>query len=196
MISIFLSILLLKLAVAQTGTNDDLPAVTKVTPNFGSLGGGMKLTVQGRNFASDQSKESNEVILTNRVSEINCDVFVLDTTKDQIVCYTRRGMKADETYWVRVKVKGNKIPDERLCDNQPYGDDCSFKPRWWNTPVARAVEPQTGMPGEDLRLKISGLIVSTRFGSGEDPSANGREEKLLRAYVQEKNCELKDGDDL
>ena len=41
-------------------------------------------------FASDQSEGSNEVILTNRISEIKCEVFVLDSTTHQIVCYTLR----------------------------------------------------------------------------------------------------------
>ena len=41
-------------------------------------------------FAGDQSEGSNEVILTNRISEIKCEVFVLDSTTRQIVCYTLR----------------------------------------------------------------------------------------------------------
>ena len=36
------------------------------------------------------------------------------------------------------------------------------------------------LAGDDLLVKISGLTVTTRFGSGEDISANGREEKLVR----------------
>ncbi|XP_041373046.1 fibrocystin-L-like isoform X2 [Gigantopelta aegis] len=173
------------------------PLVERVEPSHGSLFGGTRITISGKNFADSQFSfgvgNENVGSKVDLVSDLTglpheCIIHKDGCHKTQITCYTPKLSEGD--YYVRVSVDGVKVPIDKHCPQDV--SKCKFQPSEKYTPTITNLYPTTGMPGTLIR--ISGKVVTDRFGSNIQLSSNGLVEKLLRIYLGSRNCEVKDLD--
>uniref|UniRef100_A0A673FZ74 Fibrocystin-L-like n=1 Tax=Sinocyclocheilus rhinocerous TaxID=307959 RepID=A0A673FZ74_9TELE len=169
--------------------------VNKVTPNYGSLNGGTRLTIEGQGFAqasqfnlnANDPKFGNTVTLVSRTRSVPCDVERDSTHSTQITCYTRA--LPEDDYEVRVSVDGMPIPLSRICNGyQWYYYWCMFYPRIFRTPSIQSIRPLSGPPGTVVTLR--GRIYTDVYGSSTDKSSSGMAVRFLRAYMGGMPCEL------
>ncbi|XP_052060298.1 fibrocystin-L-like isoform X3 [Mytilus californianus] len=167
--------------------------ITGVSPKYGSKNGGTRITISGAGFANTQfnfgagnENLGNKVKLIQGTHEFECDIHVDGCTPSQATCYTRP--MPDGEYTIRVSVDGVDVPDANHCS----ADDtkCTFVVRWGNTPYIQKIEPTSGVPG--TLVKITGNIMTTRYGSNTLTSTNGKENKILRVYINGQTCDPKD----
>ncbi|CAG2242931.1 unnamed protein product [Mytilus edulis] len=62
--------------------------------------------------------------------------------------------------------------------------------RWGTRPTFPKIEPASGVPG--TMVTVTGNIMTTRYGSNTLTSTNGKENKILRVYINGQTCEPKD----
>ncbi|XP_016299954.1 fibrocystin-L-like [Sinocyclocheilus anshuiensis] len=168
--------------------------VNKVTPNYGSLNGGTRLTIEGQGFAqasqfnlnANDPKFGNTVTLVSRTRSVPCDVERDSTHSTQITCYTRA--LPEDDYEVRVSVDGMPIPLSRICNGYQWYYWCMFYPRIFRTPSIQSIRPLSGPPGTVVTLR--GRIYTDVYGSSTDKSSSGMDVRFLRAYMGGMPCEL------
>ncbi|KAI0214676.1 Fibrocystin-L [Lamellibrachia satsuma] len=175
----------------------DASKVISVSPRYGSLNGGTRITVAGEgfsrnqfNYGEGQENIGNNVTLVSDTRSYLCDIHKDGTHEKQITCYTRP-MKA-ATYHVRVSVNGAQLAMADYCNNRPNDAACSFTVREKNTPNIQELIPHSGIPG--TTVDVYGKIFTAFYGSNilTANSTNGVIAKLLRAYMGGINCELLD----
>ncbi|KAI0230284.1 Fibrocystin-L [Lamellibrachia satsuma] len=185
------------LGVVTPGTATDASKVISVSPRYGSLNGGTRITIAGQgfsrnqfNYGEGQENIGNNVTLVSDTRSYLCDIHKDGTHEKQITCYTRP-MKA-ATYHVRVSVNGAQLAMADYCNNRPNNAYCSFTVRERNTPNIQALIPHSGIPG--TTVDVYGKIFTAFYGSNilTENSTNGVIAKLLRAYMGGINCELLD----
>ncbi|XP_026145815.1 PKHD1 like 1, tandem duplicate 1 isoform X2 [Carassius auratus] len=168
--------------------------VNKVTPKYGSLNGGTRLTIEGQGFAqasqfnlnANDPNIGNTVTLVSRTRSVPCDVEKDSTHSTQITCYTRA--LPEDDYEVRVSVDGMPIPSSRICYGSQWNYWCTFYPRSFRTPSIQSIRPLSGPPGTVVTLR--GRIYTDVYGSNTDKSSNGLAVRFLRAYMGGMPCEL------
>ncbi|KAK2177032.1 hypothetical protein NP493_621g00009 [Ridgeia piscesae] len=175
----------------------DASKVVGVSPRYGSLNGGTRITIAGEGFARNQfnygegqENVGNNVTLVSDTRSYLCDMHKDGTHEKQITCYTRP-MKA-ATYYVRVSVDGVQLGMADYCKNHPTGATCSFIVREKNTPNIQKLIPHSGTPGTTVTVygKIFTAYYSSNILTAE--STNGITAKLLRTYMGGVNCEVLD----
>ncbi|KAL7883798.1 hypothetical protein SRHO_G00014560 [Serrasalmus rhombeus] len=168
--------------------------VDRVTPNYGSINGATRLTIDGQGFAQ-QSQFSlnindpdigNSVTLVSRTRSFPCDVERDASVSNKITCYTR-AMPEDD-YEVHVKVDGVPIPASSVCWGIKWYYWCTFYTRWYNTPSIHKTTPLTGLPGTLVTLQ--GRIMTDVYSSSTGASPNGRNVRFVRAYMGGMPCVL------
>ncbi|KAI0230282.1 Fibrocystin-L [Lamellibrachia satsuma] len=183
--------------VALSCITIDASKVISVSPRYGSLNGGTRITVAGQgfsrnqfNYGEGQQNIGNDVTLVSNTRSYLCDIHKDGTHEKQITCYTRP-MKA-ATYHVRVSVNGAQLAMADYCNNRPNNAACSFTVREKNTPNIQELIPHSGIPGTTVH--VYGKIFTAFYGSNilTENSTNGVIAKLLRAYMGGINCELLD----
>uniref|UniRef100_A0A8C1B8X1 PKHD1 like 1, tandem duplicate 2 n=1 Tax=Cyprinus carpio carpio TaxID=630221 RepID=A0A8C1B8X1_CYPCA len=162
--------------------------VNKVTPKYGSLNGGTRLTIEGQGFAqasqfnlnANDPNLGNTVTLVSRTRSVPCDVEKDSTHSTQITCYTRA--LPEDDYEVRVSVDGMPIPSSLICSGSQWN--------YWSfrTPSIQSIRPLSGPPGTVVTLR--GRIYTDVYGSNTDKSSNGMDVRFLRAYMGGMPCEL------
>ncbi|KAK2887447.1 hypothetical protein Q8A67_015675 [Cirrhinus molitorella] len=169
--------------------------VSKVTPKYGSINGGTRLTIEGQGFAqasqfnlnANDPNSGNTVTLVSRTRSVPCDVEKDSTHSTKIMCYTRA--MPEDSYEVRVTVDGVPIPENRICNGwQWYNWWCMFYPYYYRTPSIQSILPLSGPPGTVVTLR--GRIYTDVYGSNTDKSSNGLDVRFLRAYMGGMPCEL------
>ncbi|TRY58768.1 hypothetical protein DNTS_034597 [Danionella cerebrum] len=168
--------------------------VTNVSPKYGSLNGGTRLTIAGQGFAqanqfnlnSNDPNFGNSVTLVSRTRSIPCDVERDSSHSAQIMCYTR-AMPEDD-YEVRVSVDGVAIPSSMICNGNQWSYWCMFYSRSVRTPTIQSIRPLSGPPGTVVTLR--GRIFTDVYGSNTDKSSNGLDVRFLRTYMGGMTCEL------
>lgn len=163
-----------------------------MTPNHGSLCGETRILITGEGFSKDNINEGNKVRLVSSSMSYDCPVNKDGTTEEDILCFTKPGMRADY-YYVRLNVDGEDVPIVNHCR---YATDprCRFQVEAYNTPTITSVEPSSGPP--QSILKISGRIVTDLFDTNEVVAKNGRTEKITRVYAGPQLCSLKGANDV
>lgn len=166
--------------------------VQSMTPNHGSLCGETRILITGEGFSKDNINEGNKVRLVSSSMSYDCPVNKDGTTEEDILCFTKPGMRADY-YYVRLNVDGEDVPIVNHCR---YATDprCRFQVEAYNTPTITSVEPSSGPP--QSILKISGRIVTDLFDTNEVVAKNGRTEKITRVYAGPQLCSLKGANDV
>ncbi|XP_012942613.1 fibrocystin-L [Aplysia californica] len=165
-----------------------VPEVNSLTPQCGSLNGGTRITVYGKNFARNffnfgagNENLGSRVRLSGLVSH-DCDLHPDGSHETQIMCYTQP-MAAGQ-YDVKVSVDGEDVLDSKYCSNE---DDCKFTVSDGCTPTIDSIKPTSGMPG--AFLEITGNIITTKYGSNEPDET---QDIILRVYFGGQKCELRD----
>ncbi|XP_043073568.1 PKHD1 like 1, tandem duplicate 1 [Puntigrus tetrazona] len=175
-------------------TSTGAQRVNKVTPKYGSLNGGTRLTIEGQGFAqasqfnlnANDPNIGNAVTLVSRTRSVPCDVEKDSTHSTQITCYTRA--LAEDDYEVRVSVDGVPVPSSSICSGSQWNYWCTFYPRLFRTPSIQSIRPLSGPPGTVVTLR--GRIFTDVYGSNTDKSSNGLDVRFLRAYMGGMPCEL------
>ncbi|KAH3704530.1 hypothetical protein DPMN_079586 [Dreissena polymorpha] len=173
--------------------------VVMTTHDFRSnVSASFKAAIKTTRFSVNQFSQNDDPDVGNRVylvsesgSERTCAVHKDGCTETQVMCYTPRGLQ-EESYYVRVVVDGERIPEDSICGGNSFDEQCIFQPKMDNTPTIRTFSPQSGMPGTFVTMK--GTMYSDRYGSNMATATNGNLEKLLRVYVGPQDCSLKNGD--
>ncbi|XP_073714827.1 fibrocystin-L-like [Misgurnus anguillicaudatus] len=171
--------------------------VTRITPNYGGINGGMRLTIEGEGFAqasqfslnADDPNVGNSVTLVSQTRSIPCDVEKYSSHSKKIMCYTRA--LPEDDYDIRVTVDGVPIPSSLMCTS--WGDYwwryyCRFQSRSYYTPTIDSLSPLSGLPGTVVTIR--GRIMTDVYGSSTDRTSNGRNTRFVRAYMGGMSCEL------
>ncbi|GFN92114.1 fibrocystin-l, partial [Plakobranchus ocellatus] len=166
-----------------------VPVVTSITPKSGSINGGTRITVLGRNFARNQFNfgTGNEH-LGSKVKMVSltihdCDIHPDGSHETQIMCYTQP--MAEGEYTIKVSVDGEDVDESNYCSSNSA--NCIFTVSADHTPTIDSVVPRTGLPG--VFLDVTGNIITTKYGSNEpDEDAD----MILRVYYGGQKCELRD----
>ncbi|GFN92109.1 fibrocystin-l [Plakobranchus ocellatus] len=167
----------------------EVPVVTLLTPRSGSINGGTRITIFGRNFARNQFNfgKGNEH-LGSKVKMVSltihdCDIHPDGSHETQIMCYTQP--MAEGEYTIKVSVDGKDVDENNYCSrNSAF---CIFTVSARQTPTIASVMPRSGLPG--TFLVVRGNIITTKYGSNEP---NDGADIILRVYYGGQKCELRD----
>ncbi|XP_052804443.1 fibrocystin-L-like isoform X2 [Mya arenaria] len=157
-------------------------AVTSISPNYASAGGGTKFSIAGVGIKDQFAGDSIDVRFMAADGEsVTCTVFKEETTATTTVCHNKK-MRLNVVYNVSVTVDGTVVTD--LCTDNP--SKCQVMPHWYTTPRVYDVKPQSGKPGDTI-LTMYGHLYSDVYGSNAVADA-----RILRATATTP-CELKNG---
>ncbi|KAF6034267.1 PKHD1L1 [Bugula neritina] len=143
------------------------------------------------NFGAESHK-GNKVWFVDDIQQYECEIFPDGSNEEMIQCYTPNTMEAG-TYYVKVAVNGVPTPNAGLCNNNPKSWSCSLYTNVHYHPYIESVFPSAAP--KDSVITVYGRFFTDKYGSNLAEATNGKTEGILRAYVQGKPCELKDGDD-
>ncbi|XP_069815729.1 fibrocystin-L-like [Dendropsophus ebraccatus] len=176
--------------------DDGQVTVSQVTPYYGSVNGGTRVTIRGRGFADanqfnygdGNSNLGNSVQFVSSTLSFPCDVEKVSSHATQIICYTRLVRGPTTLRWVEQTFQD--FPEEpcitvgyfsflnAIC---PTGASMSYTPR------ISSITPLSGRPGS--LITITGTIFTDAYGSNAI-SSNGNNVKVLRAYAGGMPCNL------
>eukprot|EP00899_Mesostigma_viride_P025002 jgi/Mesvir1/5687/Mv15702-RA.1 len=117
--------------------------ITSISPNYGSVAGGLLVTIRGTGFSGDAFTERNDVF----IGDTPCEVIDFYSSTEQIVCRTGPAPARDPDT-VAVMVGG---------DPATLGTGCCFTYRTVSTPTLLNIESMAAPAGG--RLSITGKYM-------------------------------------
>ncbi|KAK0070514.1 fibrocystin-L [Biomphalaria pfeifferi] len=166
-----------------------VPQVTGLTPKCGSINGGTRITVSGKNFARNyfnfgdgNDQLGSKVSLAGDTSSYSCELHPDGSHETQITCYTQSMPQG--TYQVKVSVDGVDVPDANYCSK---ANNCKFSVSADCTPTILTLKPSSGLPGEFIEL--TGNLITDKYGANEPDETRAM---ILRVYFGGQKCEIRD----
>ncbi|XP_072025342.1 fibrocystin-L-like [Amphiura filiformis] len=173
------------------------PEVRDINPNAGSIRGGTRLTIKGRDISKDafsygngNEEKGNKVYLRNSTASIECDVLPYWSNSQRIICDTRSA--SEGTYSLLLFVDGVEV--DVLCSGQTHR--CRFEYKENRTPYVDNATPPSGTPGTlvQIRGKLYTDIYSTQQVAQSDVGDPDETQEILRVFWGDYMCDLTDPD--
>eukprot|EP00794_Sanderia_malayensis_P006708 gene6708-7470_t len=143
----------------------------------------------GDQFSFNDPTKGNEVIFTHTVTGhiLGCDIVTTDTNKERILCETQASPTGDADYSVKVKVDGKWLNDDPTGSKRTFClGTCIYRYRDYYTPTITKVEPQSGLPGDVIKIngKLQTIQIS-RLSIEFDPDRP----EISKTFLGNEICE-------